>query len=82
MRFLIRAARGLGPKFGNRGPTPCNRNAARSIGTFPWNTRRSRTIGILGAGNIGTTLANRLAEAGHQVKVANLRGLETIPEMR
>lgn len=47
-----------------------------------WNTRRSREIGILGAGNIGTTLANRLAEAGHQVKVANLRGLETIPEMR
>lgn len=35
-------------------------------------------IGILGAGNIGSTLANRLAAAGHQVKVANSRGPETI----
>lgn len=36
-------------------------------------------IGILGAGNIGTTLAHRLAAAGHQVKVANSRGPETVP---
>lgn len=36
-------------------------------------------IGILGVGNIGTTLAYRLAAAGHQVKVANSRGPETIP---
>ncbi len=35
-------------------------------------------IGILGAGNIGTTLARKLAAAGHQVRVANSRGPETI----
>jgi len=35
-------------------------------------------IGILGAGNIGTTLAQKLAAAGHDVKVANSRGPETI----
>lgn len=35
-------------------------------------------IGILGVGNIGTTLAKRLAAAGHAVKVANSRGPETI----
>lgn len=36
-------------------------------------------IGVLGVGNIGTTLAQRLAAAGHQVKVANSRGPETLP---
>lgn len=36
-------------------------------------------IGILGVGNIGTTLAQRLAAAGHHVKVANSRGPETVP---
>lgn len=36
-------------------------------------------IGILGVGNIGATLAQRLAAAGHQVKVANSRGPETVP---
>lgn len=36
-------------------------------------------IGILGVGNIGTTLARRLAAVGHDVKVANSRGPETIP---
>lgn len=35
-------------------------------------------IGILGAGFIGSTLARKLAEAGHEVKVANSRGPETI----
>lgn len=35
-------------------------------------------IGILGAGNIGTTLAHRLAAVGHDVKVANSRGPETL----
>lgn len=35
-------------------------------------------IGILGAGFIGSTLAQKLAQAGHQVKVANSRGPETI----
>ncbi|MFB9859471.1 NADPH-dependent F420 reductase [Paenarthrobacter aurescens] len=35
-------------------------------------------IGILGAGSIGGTLARKLSTAGHEVKVANSRGPETI----
>jgi 8-hydroxy-5-deazaflavin:NADPH oxidoreductase len=35
-------------------------------------------IGIVGAGSIGGTLARYLAAAGHQVKIANRRGPETI----
>lgn len=35
-------------------------------------------IGILGTGHIGKTLARKLAGAGHDVKVANSRGPETI----
>jgi len=35
-------------------------------------------IGILGTGNIGKTLIQRLSAAGHDVKFANSRGPETI----
>jgi len=35
-------------------------------------------IGILGTGNIGRTLARKLAAAGHDVKAANSRGPDTI----
>ncbi|RZL80902.1 MAG: NADP oxidoreductase [Rhodococcus sp. (in: high G+C Gram-positive bacteria)] len=35
-------------------------------------------IGILGAGYIGATLARKLSSAGHEVKVANSRGPDTI----
>lgn len=35
-------------------------------------------IGILGAGSIGTTLSRKLAAAGHDVKVGNSRGPETL----
>lgn len=35
-------------------------------------------IGILGTGHIGKTLATRLSAAGHEVRVANSRGPETI----
>jgi predicted dinucleotide-binding enzyme len=35
-------------------------------------------IGILGTGHIGKTLVHRLSKAGHDVKVANSRGPETI----
>ena len=39
-------------------------------------------IGILGTGHIGKTLARKLSAAGHDVKVANSRGPETIdPEL-
>ncbi|WP_448638463.1 NADPH-dependent F420 reductase [Geodermatophilus sp. URMC 63] len=36
------------------------------------------TIGILGTGHIGKTLALRLPEAGHEVKAANSRGPQAI----
>ncbi|WP_224391141.1 NADPH-dependent F420 reductase [Pseudonocardia sp. ICBG1293] len=37
-------------------------------------------IGIIGAGQIGGTLARRLAELGHEVRVANSRAPETVPD--
>ena len=37
-------------------------------------------IGILGTGHIGKTLVLRLSEAGHDVKVANSRGPDTIEQ--
>jgi len=38
-------------------------------------------IGIIGAGNIGATLANKLSVQGHDVKLANSRGPESIAEL-
>ena len=38
-------------------------------------------IGIIGVGNIGGTLARQLAELGHNVKIANSRGPETLTAM-
>jgi len=35
-------------------------------------------IGVIGAGNIGGTLARHLAKLGHQVSVANSRGPESL----
>ena len=35
-------------------------------------------IGIIGAGNIGGTLARRLTELGHEVSIANSRGPESL----
>jgi predicted dinucleotide-binding enzyme len=35
-------------------------------------------IGIIGAGNIGGTLARHLAKLGHQVSIANSRGPESL----
>lgn len=35
-------------------------------------------IGIIGTGNIGSTLARKLAAAGHDVRVANSRGVEGV----
>jgi predicted dinucleotide-binding enzyme len=35
-------------------------------------------IGIVGTGHIGKILVQRLSAAGHQIKVANSRGPETI----
>ncbi|MCW3040554.1 MAG: hypothetical protein JWM31_2459 [Solirubrobacterales bacterium] len=38
-------------------------------------------IGIIGAGNIGGNLARRLTAAGHEVRIANSRGPETLAEL-
>ena len=38
-------------------------------------------IGIIGAGNIGATLTRRLTSLGHEVKVANSRGPETLTDL-
>jgi hypothetical protein len=38
-------------------------------------------IGIIGAGNIGGTLARSLAGLNHEIKVANSRGPETLTEL-
>jgi predicted dinucleotide-binding enzyme len=40
--------------------------------------KQNMKIGIIGAGSIGKTLARKLATAGHDVKVSNSRGPETI----
>jgi predicted dinucleotide-binding enzyme len=37
-------------------------------------------IGIIGAGNIGGTLARRLVKLGHQVTIANSRGPESLAD--
>ena len=42
------------------------------------NNTKNLKIGILGTGHIGKTLARKLSTAGHDVKVANSRGPETI----
>jgi predicted dinucleotide-binding enzyme len=38
-------------------------------------------VGIIGAGNIGASIAQKLAAGGHEVKLANSRGPETIREL-
>ena len=38
-------------------------------------------IGIIGAGNIGGTLARRLVAVGHEVSIANSRGPETLADL-
>ncbi|HSP37929.1 MAG TPA: NAD(P)-binding domain-containing protein [Frankiaceae bacterium] len=38
-------------------------------------------IGIIGAGNIGGTLARRLTELGHTITIANSRGPETLADL-
>jgi len=38
-------------------------------------------IGIIGAGNIGATLARKLSSAGHEIKLANSGGPESLREL-
>jgi predicted dinucleotide-binding enzyme len=38
-------------------------------------------IGIIGTGNIGSTLARKLAKAGHAIRIANSRGPATLKDL-
>ena len=38
-------------------------------------------IGLIGAGNIGACLAQKLKGAGHTVRIANSRGPETLADL-
>ena len=38
-------------------------------------------IGIIGAGNMGATLASQLSRLGHQVTIANSRGPRTLADV-
>lgn len=38
-------------------------------------------IGIIGAGNIGATLARKLVAGGHEVKLANSKGSDSIRDL-
>jgi 8-hydroxy-5-deazaflavin:NADPH oxidoreductase len=38
-------------------------------------------IGIIGAGNVGATLARKLAASAHEVKLANSKGPDTIRDL-
>jgi predicted dinucleotide-binding enzyme len=38
-------------------------------------------IGVIGSGHIGATVAAKLAEAGHEVAIANSRGPETLTDV-
>lgn len=38
-------------------------------------------VGVVGAGNIGASVAKKLARAGHDVVIANSRGPETLPDL-
>ncbi|MFV0920456.1 NADPH-dependent F420 reductase [Ralstonia pseudosolanacearum] len=42
--------------------------------------RSSMKIGIIGVGAVGGVIAQRLAENGHEVRVANSRGAETVSD--
>lgn len=42
---------------------------------------RALKIGVIGAGNIGATVARLLAGVGHEVVISNSRGLESLEEL-
>ncbi|MBS9721491.1 NAD(P)-binding domain-containing protein [Tianweitania sp. BSSL-BM11] len=59
-------------------PAPASRVLAAVPDTIATKEHDTMRIGILGTGNIGKTLVRRLSAAGHDVKVANSRGPDTI----
>lgn len=52
--------------------------ASHQKGKTQYEPHKEFEIGILGTGNIGKTLVTTLSQAGHDVRVANSRGPETI----
>jgi predicted dinucleotide-binding enzyme len=38
-------------------------------------------IGLIGVGNVGATLARKLVAGGHEVKLANSKGAETMRDL-
>lgn len=59
-------------------PVDAGAQAARSHEDTP---QTSMKIGIIGAGNIGATLARKLAASGHDIKLANSKGPEAIRDL-
>src|SRR4051812_40840199 len=45
------------------------------------NNTKNLKIGVIGSGNIGSTLARQLTALGHQVSIANSRGPESLAEL-
>nr|WP_111768812.1 NAD(P)-binding domain-containing protein [Nakamurella deserti] len=76
---ILRARRAVTGQHA-RGPSPPPDAAEhRTDDDSAHTTRRTgMKIGIMGAGSIGSVLADRLSAHGHQVKIANSRGPETI----
>jgi predicted dinucleotide-binding enzyme len=70
-------------------PDYCDVTGSRDAKTETWSSsppvlfprEGSMRIGIIGAGNIGGTLTRRLTALGHDVKVANSRGPETLGDL-
>src|SRR6185503_15732697 len=51
------------------------------ICSFTHERKSPMRIGIIGAGQIGGTLARHLAKLGHQVSIANSRGPESLTKL-
>jgi predicted dinucleotide-binding enzyme len=59
-------------------PSLSSRGSCEGSPSFP---DRILKIGIIGAGNIGSALARRFSELGHEVTIANSRGPDTLREV-
>jgi predicted dinucleotide-binding enzyme len=59
-----------------------NVQAHASVSTAPYNYHQEenalKTIGVIGAGNVGAGLATILVDLGYRVRIANSRGPETL----
>ena len=83
MRYFCRLINGrCAPRELEREPHPRTQSTAASSAPYPPPRRhRAMKIGIIGAGQIGSTLTRRLTALGHQVFVANSRGPQTLSDL-